>query len=205
MQIGRQTVNAGDLWTACTSTMVVGEFDPTKITRKLLGSLFLASQVTQARGNDEIHEKMEPHCCVLELVYIFGMISGALMVMIVVRLVASRTFGGRHAESPVNCVEAGTQADLLACDEQLDVELVHDLNSWLLQPELVALAGLFERSLGILASKDCSCQEGHTDRADGGKRELWYPGHSTNHDYEERRNSHRRVEFVAVWQGVAHG
>ena len=99
-----------------------------------------------------------------ELVYIFGFISGVLMV-IIVRLVASRTFGGRYAESPVNCVEASTPADLLACDEQLDVELVHDLNSWLLQPELVALAGLFERSLGIWPRK--TVQEGHTDRADG--------------------------------------
>ena len=69
----------------------------------------------------------------LELVYIFGFISGVLMVSMV-RFVASRTFGGRCAESPVNCVEAGTQVDLLACDEQLDEELVHDLNYRLLQP-----------------------------------------------------------------------
>ena len=100
--------------------IVVGEFEPTKIPRKLLGSLFLASQVTQAQGNDEIHEKMKPHHCVLELVHIFGFISGVLMV-IMVRFVASRTFFGRYAESPVNCVEASTH--LSACDEQLDVEL----------------------------------------------------------------------------------
>ena len=102
--------------------IVVGEFEPTKIPRKLLGTLFLASQVTQAQGNDEIHEKMKPHYCVLDLVCIFGFISGVLMV-IMVRFVASRTFGGRYAESPVNCVDAGTQVDLLACDEQLDEEV----------------------------------------------------------------------------------
>ena len=121
--------------------------------------------MTQAQGNDEIHEKMKPHCCVLELVCIFGFISGVLMV-IMARVGASRTFGGRYAESLVNCVEAGTQVDLLACDEQLDEELVHDWNSRLLQPELVALAGRFERSLGIWARKT-GCQEGHADRADG--------------------------------------
>ena len=38
--------------------IVVGEFEPTKIPRKMLGSLFLASQVTQARGDDQIHENM---------------------------------------------------------------------------------------------------------------------------------------------------
>ena len=48
--------------------IVVGEFEPTKIPRELLGSLFLASQVTQAQGNDEIHDKMKPHYCVLESV-----------------------------------------------------------------------------------------------------------------------------------------
>ena len=121
--------------------IVVGEFEPTKIPRKLLGSLFLASQVTQAQGNDEMYEKMKPHYCVLELVYIFGVISGVLIV-IMVRFVASSKFGGRYAESPVNCIEVGTQVDLLACDEHLDKELT---NSWLLQPD---------------------CHGGHSDRAD---------------------------------------
>ena len=41
--------------------IVVGEFEPTNIPRKLLGSLFLVSQVTQVQGNDEIYEKMKPH------------------------------------------------------------------------------------------------------------------------------------------------
>ena len=160
--------------------IVVGEFEPTKIPKKLLGSLFLASQVTQAQGNDEIHEKMKPHYCVL--VFIFGIISGVLMV-IMVRFVPSRTFGGRYAESPVNCVEAGTQVDLLACDEQLDEELVHDLNYRLLQPELVALAGLFERSLGIWARMSVVAKT-VTQTGLMEKRELCFPGHSMYHDYE---------------------
>ena len=90
----------------------------------------------------------------------------------------------------MNCVEAGTQVDLLACDEQLDEELVHDLNSWLLQPELVALAGLFERSLGIWARKTVDAKK-VTQTGLTKKRELWYPGHSTNHDYEKRRDSQK--------------
>ena len=61
--------------------IVVGELEPTRIPRKLLGSLFLASQVMQAQGNDETHEKMKPHYCVLELVNIFGSISGVLMMI----------------------------------------------------------------------------------------------------------------------------
>ena len=138
--------------------IVVGEFEPTRIPRKLLGSLFLASQVRQTQGNDEIHEKMKPHYCVLELVYIFGFISGVLM-MIMVRFVASCMFGGRYAESLVSCVKVGTQVDLLACDEQLDEELVHEWNSQLLQPEQVALAGLFGRSLGIWARKTVVAKE----------------------------------------------
>ena len=169
--------------------IVVGEFEPTQKPRKLLGSLFLVSQVTQAQGNDEIHEKMKHRHCVLELVYIFGFISGVLMV-IMIRIVASSTFSGRCAESPVNCVEAGTQVDLLACDELLDVELVHDLNSWLLQPELVALAGLFERSLGIWARKAVVAKK-VTQTGLMEKRELWHPGHSTNHDNEKRRDSQK--------------
>ena len=153
--------------------IMVGEFEPTKIPRKLLGSLFLASQVTQAQGNDEIHEKMKHHYCMLELVYIFGVISGVLM-MIMVRFVAS----------------CGTQVDLLACDEQLDEELIHDLNSWLLQPDLVALAGLFKRSLGIWARKTVVAKE-VTQTGLMEKRELWYPGHRAYHDYEKRRDSQK--------------
>ena len=152
--------------------------------------------MTQAQGNDENYEKMKRHYCVLELVYIFGFISGLLMV-IMVRFVASSKFGGRYVDSPVNCVEVRTQVDLLACDEQLDEELT---NSWLLQPELVALAGLFERSLGIWARKTLVAME-VTQTGLMEKRELWYPGNNTYHDYEERR----RVEIVAVWQSVAHG
>ena len=34
--------------------IVVGEFEPTKLPKKLLGALFLASQVTQVQGNDAV-------------------------------------------------------------------------------------------------------------------------------------------------------
>ena len=81
--------------------------------------------------------------------------------MALVRFVANYMFGGRCAEPPVICVEVGTQVDLLAYDE----ELVGDLNSPLLQPELVAL-----RVPGP-GSKDCDRQGGHPDRA-GEEREL---------------------------------
>ena len=33
--------------------VVVGEFEPTKLPKKLLGGLFLASQVTQVQGDDD--------------------------------------------------------------------------------------------------------------------------------------------------------
>ena len=33
--------------------IVVGEFGPTKLQKKLLGGLFLASQVTQVQGDDD--------------------------------------------------------------------------------------------------------------------------------------------------------
>ena len=124
--------------------------------------------------------------------------------VIIARLVANRTFGGRYAESPVNCVEAGTQADLLACDEHLDVELVHDLNSRLLQPELVALAGLFERSLGIWTRKTVVAKK--VTQRQGWRRNVscGIPGTAqiTTTKSDETR---RRVELVAVWQGVAYG
>ena len=90
----------------------------------------------------------------------------------------------------MSCVEVGTQVDLLACDEQLDEELVHDFNSRLLQPELVALAGPFGRSLGIWARKTVVAKE-VTQTGLMEKRELWYPGHSTYHDYEKRRGSQK--------------
>ena len=90
----------------------------------------MASQVTQVQGNDEstavtqYKEKYEE-----VMVYLFGFVSGVL-VMVLVRFVANYMFGGRCVESPVICVEVGTQVDLLAYDE----ELVNDLNFRLLQP-----------------------------------------------------------------------
>ena len=58
-------------------------------------------------------------------------------------------FGGRYAKPPVIHVEVGRQVDLLAYDE----ELVDDLNSWVMQSELVALAGLVESLSGVWARK----------------------------------------------------
>ena len=131
--------------------IVAGEFEPTKLPKKL----FLASQVTQVQGDDDStavtqHEEK----CEEGFVYLFGFVSGVL-VMALVRFVADYMFGGRYAEPPVICVEVGTQVDLLACDE----ELVDDLNSRLLQPELVALAGLFGRFPEVRARKTVIAKE----------------------------------------------
>ena len=121
---------------------ILMELELTKPTEELLERLFLASQETRVQDSDENCEELTVYYRVLVLVYILGLISGVLM-MVLVCFVVNYTFGGRYAESPVNCVEAATQVDLLACDEQLNEELVHDLNSQLLQPKLVALASLF--------------------------------------------------------------
>ena len=118
------------------------ELELIKPTEELLERLFLASQETRVQDSDENCEELTVYYRVLVLVYILGLISGVLMIMLVY-FVVNYTFGGCHAESPVNCVEAGTQVDLLACDEQLNEELIRDLNSELLQPKLVALASLF--------------------------------------------------------------
>ena len=79
--------------------IVIGEFEPTELPKKLLGALFLASQVTQVQGNDEIEELVQytwkceeaiPHYRLLRLVvlvYLFGFGSGMLM-MIIFRLTA---------------------------------------------------------------------------------------------------------------------
>ena len=93
----------------------------------------MATQVTQVQGDDDSnavtqHEEL----CEEGFVCLFGFVSGVLA-MVLVRFMADNIFGGRNAEPPVICVEAGTQVDLLAYDE----ELVDDLNSRLLQPELV--------------------------------------------------------------------
>ena len=131
-------------------TIVVGELEPTKFLKKLLMGLFMASQVTQMQDNDEDCEELTLYCRVLALVYILGFVGGVLA-MVLVYLVVNYMFGGRYAEPPVNYVEVGTQVDLLAYDEQPDDELFHDLNSQLLQLELVTLAGLFMRFLGSWA------------------------------------------------------
>ena len=134
---------------------VVGEFEPTKVPKKLLGALFLASQVTQVQGDDDSaavtqHEEK----CAEGFVCLFGFVSGVLAIVLV-RFVADYMFGGRCAKPPVIHVEVGTQVDLLAYDE----ELVDDLYSRLIQPELVALAGLFGRFPGVHARKTVIAKE----------------------------------------------
>ena len=75
------------------------------------------------QDNDEMYGELTLYCRVLVLVYFLGFVSGVLT-MVLVCLVVNYTFGGRYAESPVNCVEVGTQEDLLAYDEdQLDEEV----------------------------------------------------------------------------------
>ena len=66
--------------------IVVGEFEPTKLPKKLLGALFLASQATQVQGNYEStavaqYEEVILHYRLLVLVvlvYLFGFVSGGL-------------------------------------------------------------------------------------------------------------------------------
>ena len=155
--------------------IVVGEFEPTMLPEKLLGGLFLASQVTQVQGNDESTAVTQyEEKCEEGFVYPFGFVSGVL-VMALVLFVADYMFGGRYAEPPVICVEVGTQVDLLACDE----ELVDDLSSRLLQPELVALAGLFGRFPRV--------------------------GHSTRMLATLSGEAHGDAEIVTVRRGVAYG
>ena len=86
------------------------EMELTKPTEELLERLFLASQETWVQDSDENCEELTVYYRVLMLVYILGLISGVLM-MVSVCFVVNYTFGGRYAESPVNCVEAGTQVD----------------------------------------------------------------------------------------------
>ena len=148
--------------------IMVGETEPTKLPKKCFGALFSASQVTQVQGNDEStavaqceekYEEVISHYRLLVfVVLLFGFVSGVL-VMVLVRFVASYMFGGRYVESRVICVEVGTQVDLLAYDEKMVEELVDDLNAWLLQPELVALAGLFGCFPGVRARKTVIAKE----------------------------------------------
>ena len=95
--------------------IVVGEVKPTKLPKKLLGALFLASQVTQVQGNDESTAVAQYEEV---MVYLFGFVIGVL-VMVLVRFVANCMFGDRYAEPPVICVEVGGQVDLLAYDEKM--------------------------------------------------------------------------------------
>ena len=109
--------------------------------------------------------------CAEGFVCLFGFVSGVLAIVLI-RFVADYMFGGRYANSPVIYVEVGRQVDLLAYDE----ELVDDMNSWLIQSEMVALAGLFVRLSGVWARKDCDRQGGRSDRA--GIWIRWCTGHS---------------------------
>ena len=121
------------------------ELELTKPTEELLERLFLASKETRMQGSDENCEELTVYYRVLVLVYILGLISGVLM-MVLVCFVVNYTFGGRYAELPVNCVEAGTQVDLLACDEQLN----RGVNSRLELPAVAAKAGGIGESLHVL-------------------------------------------------------
>ena len=78
-----------------------------------------------------------------------------MQAIVLIRFVADYKFGGRYAKPLVIHVEVGTQVDLLANDE----ELVDDLNSWMRQSELVALAGLFVRLSGVVARNTVIVQE----------------------------------------------
>ena len=122
------------------------------------------------------------------LVYLFGFVSGVL-VMVLVRFVASCVVGGRHAEPPVICVEVGTQVDLLAYDEKMVEELVDGLSSRLLQPELVALADLFGSLPGVRARKTVIAMEAiETELVKKENLEMWV--HRAQHahvDHVKRR------------------
>ena len=129
--------------------IVVGEFEPTKLPKKLLGGLFLASQVTQVQGDDDstavtqYEEKCEEGFCLSLRVRQrcvgdgVGSLRGGLHVWRSLCEAAGDSCRGRR------------QVDLLAYGE----ELVEDLNSWVIQSELVALAGLFVRLSGVWARK----------------------------------------------------
>ena len=135
--------------------LLVGEFEPTKLPKMLLDGLFLASQVTQVQGDDDsVVVTQHEEKCAKGFVCLFGFVSGVLAIVLI-RFVADYMFGGRSAKPPVIHVEVGTQVVLLACDE----ELVDDLDSWMIQSELVALAGLFVRLSGVLARKTVIVKE----------------------------------------------
>ena len=111
--------------------------------------------MTQAQSDDDStavtqHEEK----CAEGFVCSFGFVSGVLAIVLI-RFVADCMFGRRYAKPPVIHVEVGIQVDLLAYDE----ELVDDLNSWLIQPELVALACLFGRFAGVWARKTVIAKE----------------------------------------------
>ena len=111
-------------------------------------------------------------------------------------------FGGRYAEPAVICVEVGTQVDLLAYDE----ELVDDLNSQLLQPELVALAGLFGRFPEVRARKTVIAKEViQTGLVKKENLDMWVHGHSMRMLTTSSGEAHGDAELVTVRRGVANG
>ena len=127
-------------------------------------------------------------------VCLFGFVSGVLAIVLI-RFVADYMFGGRYAKPPVIHVEVWRQVDLLAYNE----ELVDDLNSWRIQSELVALAGLFVRLSGVLARKT-DCQGGRPDRA--GIWICWCTGHSVRMLTTLRDEAHGEAELVTIQRGV---
>ena len=171
---------------------ILMELELTKPTEELLERLFLASQKTRMQGSDENCEELTVYYRVLVLVYILGLISGVLMVVLVC-FVVNYTFGGRYAESPVNCVEAGTQVDLLACDEQLN----RGVGSRLELPAVAAKAGGIGESLhmllGIWTCKTVIAKERERDQA--GLESGCVGAPSTQHAYVD--NAERKVTRLA--------
>ena len=108
-------------------------------------SLGIWTELELTKPTEELLYRFTVYYCVLVLVYILGLISGVLM-MVLVCFVVNYTFGARYAESPVNCVEAGTQVDLLACDEQLN----RGVGSRLELPAVAAKACGIGESLHVL-------------------------------------------------------
>ena len=80
-----------------------------------------------------------------------------------------------------------------------DEELVDDLNSWLIQSELVSLAGLFVRLSGVWARKTVIAKKG------AGIWICWCTGHSMCMLPMLRGEAHGEAALVTVQRGVAYG
>ena len=121
-----------------------------------------------------------------------------MLMMIMIRLAADYEYGRRAAESPMIYVGVGTQADLVDNDDKNVEELVKNLNSRLLQPELVTLAGLFGRFPGVRSRKTLIAKEiiqtGLVNKENLERMLTAYSG-----------KAHGDIELVADGRGVACG